>query len=121
MKTCTSAELLIAAERVSAGKIYMSDALSQEFANNLWEGNTALPHDGLSERESLVVAMLVSGWTVTAIGASLHLSVKTISTHKTRAMAKLKCKTLSELIQYAIAHDMMSACETMCLGRKSEQ
>lgn len=116
MKKCTSSELVTAASRVSRGRIHMSERLAEEFAISIWEGNVELPHAGLSEREQQVFAMIVCGRSVTEIGRLLNLSVKTISTHKTRAMRKLRCRNLSELIQYAVAHELTAECETLCAG-----
>lgn len=114
MKSCSSTELVAAASRVSAGKMHMSEALAEEVALGVWEKRTYPEHNGLSEREMQVFSMLVCGRTVTNIAASLHLSVKTISTHKARAMAKLSCKSLSDLVHYAIARNLKEECEARC-------
>lgn len=116
MKSCTSSELLAAASRVSAGKMHMSEALAEEVALNAWESRKEKPHETLSERERMVFSMLVCGWSVTNIANTLHLSVKTISTHKARAMLKLGCKSLSEIVHYAIAHHLKDECEARCQG-----
>lgn len=111
MKTCSSSELMTAASRVSVGKVHMSEALAEEAALSSWENRTDPAHMELSEREMLVFSMLVCGRTVTAIANMLHLSAKTISSHKARAMAKLRCKSLSELVHYAISLDLKEECE----------
>lgn len=102
MKTEPADELLIAVNKVSAGKVHMSDALAEAVAMNIWEGKEATLHELLSEREWVVFSMLVGGASVTSIATTLNLSVKTISTHKARAMVKLRCRNFSEMIQYAI-------------------
>lgn len=111
MKNCTSSELLAAVSRVSAGKVHISEALAEEVALNAWENRSGAPHQDLSEREMLVFSMLVCGRTVTNIANALHLSVKTISTHKARAMMKLGCKSLSDMVHYAISKDLKEECE----------
>lgn len=116
MKSCSSSELLTAASRVSAGKVHMSEALAEEVALNVWENRAELPHHDLSEREKQVFSMLVCGRTVTNIANMLHLSVKTISTHKARAMVKLGCKSLSEMVHYAIAKNLKEECEARSNG-----
>lgn len=116
MKSCTSSELLAAASLVSAGRVHMSEALAEEVALSAWEKRADLPHESLSEREMLVFSMLVCGRTVTGIASTLHLSVKTISTHKARAMAKLGCKSLSEMVHYAIANKLKEECEARSNG-----
>jgi DNA-binding NarL/FixJ family response regulator len=114
MKSRPSSELLAAASKVGAGKMHMSDALAEEVALHAWEGKQELPHETLSERERMVFSMLVCGWTVTKIGAALNLSVKTISTHKARTMQKLRCKSLSEMIEYAFSNGLKQECEVRC-------
>jgi hypothetical protein len=51
-----------------------------------------------------VFSLLVAGRSITEIANSLHLSVKTVSTHKTRIMQKMGMSSLSEMVQYAVAH-----------------
>lgn len=110
MKSRPALELLTAASRVSAGKIHMSERLAEEVALHMWEGKETAPHELLSDREYLVFAMLVCGRSVSRIAATLNLSIKTISTHKARAMVKLRAKSLSDLIQYSIANNLTAAC-----------
>jgi DNA-binding NarL/FixJ family response regulator len=117
MKSRPAVELLTAASRVSAGKIHMSERLAEEVALHMWEGKEAAPHDSLSDREYLVFAMLVCGRRVRRIAAALNLSVKTISTHKARAMAKLHCESLSDMIQYSIGHNLTAACRERSADR----
>jgi DNA-binding NarL/FixJ family response regulator len=117
MKSCPADELLHAASRVSAGKVHMSERLAEEVALNLWEGKETAQHESLSDREYQVFAMLVCGRTVSAIAAALHLSIKTISTHKARAMLKLRCTSLSDMIQYSIANNLTGECRARCVDR----
>lgn len=116
MKTCATSELLTAASRVSVGRIHMSPALAEEVALNAWEKRRDPAHLDLSDREMLVFSMLVCGRSVTAIANTLHLSVKTISTHKARAMAKLGCKSLSDLVHYSISKNLKDECEARSNG-----
>jgi DNA-binding NarL/FixJ family response regulator len=117
MKSRPADELLKAASRVSLGKIHMSERLAEEVALHMWEGKDALPHELLSDREFLVFAMLVCGRSVSRIAAVLNLSIKTISTHKARAMVKLRCKSLSDMIQYSIANNLTDVCRDRCTDR----
>ena len=61
--------------------------------------------------------MLVCGRSVSRIAATLNLSIKTISTHKARAMAKLHCNSLSDMIQYGIANNLTDVCRERCTDR----
>ena len=60
------------------------------------------PINGLSDRELQVLRLLASGKTPTAIADELHLSIKTVSTYRTRVLDKLSLNTTGELIRYAI-------------------
>jgi two-component system, NarL family, invasion response regulator UvrY len=115
MKSRPADELLKAASRVGAGKVHLSDQLAEEVALNMWEGKDTVFHEALSDREYLVFAMLVCGRSVSRIAAALHLSVKTISSHKARAMRKLRCKSLGDLIQYSIANHLADECRVRCV------
>jgi two-component system invasion response regulator UvrY len=114
MKTSSASELLVAADRVGSGKMHMSVALAEEVALSAWGDRQDAPHELLSDREKLVFSMLVCGFSVTSIAHKLNLSSKTISTHKARAMTKMRCKSLSELIEYAITKGLKEECEVTC-------
>ncbi len=65
----------------------------------------ATPHDSLSDREYQVLRLLGSGQTVSDIARALGLSVKTISTYRTRVLDKLGMRTNAELMRYAIENE----------------
>jgi len=65
-------------------------------------GGDALPHSRLSNREFEVFRLLVAGEGPTDIAARLHLSVKTVSTHKTRILEKMEMESTAELVRYAV-------------------
>ena len=99
---------LIAAIRIAArGGRYVSPALAEELAADLGSDLTTNPHERLSAREYEVMLLLASGRSVTAIAEQLHLSVKTVSTHRTRLLAKMKMNSTAELVRYALAHGLM--------------
>ena len=62
------------------------------------------PHEALSDREFEVLRLLVDGLGPTEIGDRLHLSVKTVSTHKSRILEKLNLGSTAELVRYALEH-----------------
>jgi DNA-binding NarL/FixJ family response regulator len=64
------------------------------------------PHDRLSDREYQVLRMLGSGRTVSEIASALALSVKTISTYRTRLLMKLQMRGNAELMRYAIENGL---------------
>jgi len=114
MKSCPASELLTAADRVGAGRMHMSETLAEAVALSAWGEKQDAPHDTLSEREKMVFSMLVCGWTVKNIAHALNLSSKTVSTHKARTLGKMGCKSLSELVEYAISRGLKEECEAQC-------
>jgi DNA-binding NarL/FixJ family response regulator len=68
-----------------------------------------LPHENLSEREIQVLRLVVAGKSLNAIAAELHLSPKTISSHKIRLMQKLGTDSNMDLVRYAIRHKLVAA------------
>jgi DNA-binding NarL/FixJ family response regulator len=63
-------------------------------------------HSGLSDRELDVLQRIVAGQRLTDIATALHLSVKTVSTHKSRIQEKLQLPTMAGLIRYGLEHDL---------------
>ncbi|MBK7860641.1 MAG: response regulator transcription factor [Archangiaceae bacterium] len=99
----TAPELLIEAVRkVVAGGRWVSPGLAERLASAIADPRTGLPHESLSNRELEVLTLIASGKTVGQIAQQLHRSVKTISTHRARLLAKMKMKTNAELTHYAI-------------------
>jgi DNA-binding NarL/FixJ family response regulator len=114
MKSCSTEELATAVEKVGKGRIHISPVLSEEIANRLYEGASGTLHNRLTERELQVFSLLVCGKRIVEAAEKLHLSVKTVSTHKVRIMRKLEINNLSEMIQYAISQGLMESCKTRC-------
>ncbi len=100
----SASELLLGALRkIAAGGVHIGDAAA---ASLLQSGDKA-PHEALSDREFEVLRLLVDGLGPTEIGERLHLSVKTVSTHKTRILAKLNVRSTAELVRYAIENRLV--------------
>lgn len=76
-------------------------------ALGLRQPSDVLPHTLLSDREYQVFLMLVHGKGITAIAEELSLSVKTVSTHKSRIQEKMALDSLSGLVKYAIRHQLI--------------
>jgi two-component system, NarL family, invasion response regulator UvrY len=92
---------------VIQGGRYVSHAMSEYLVDELARPADAPPHGRLSDRELQVLCLLASGKTVTQIAAELSLSVKTVSTHRSRILEKMRLKTNAELIRYAIWHRLV--------------
>jgi DNA-binding NarL/FixJ family response regulator len=92
--------LLGALRKIAAGGVHIGEAA----AASLLQAGEKPPHETLSDREFEVMRLLVEGLGPTEIGERLHLSVKTVSTHKTRILEKLALKSTAELVRYALEH-----------------
>ena len=102
LNTDSAAEQLVSALRkIAAGGVHIGEAA----AASLVAAERA-PHEGLSDREFEVLKLLVEGLGPTEIGERLHLSVKTVSTHKTRILEKLNLGSTAELVRYAIENKL---------------
>lgn len=101
-------ELLTAIGRVSEGKRYLSEALTERMANLVLNPSAAPPHESLSDRELQILQMLGAGLTPSVIANRLNLSIKTVSTYRTRLLGKLDLQTTGELIRYAIENKISS-------------
>lgn len=106
----SDADLLVqAVRRVARGGVYVSDNVAQLMARGLMPATSELPHTTLSDREYQIFHRLVLGQGLTEIANELSLSVKTISTHKTRILQKMSMTNISELIRYAVAHHLVTS------------
>jgi DNA-binding NarL/FixJ family response regulator len=101
-------ELVSAIRKVHTGGRYVSASLAERLAVEIGAGATdTLPHERLSNREFDVLCLLGSGRTVTEIAQQMSLSVKTVSTYRTRLLAKLPAATNADLVRYVVAHGLM--------------
>lgn len=107
-KTRPPAELLEALRQVARGQLYITAELAHRLAHQALTGRPdGQPHTQLTQREHEVFMALVQGLTVGAIAAQLHLSSKTVSTHKARIFRKLGVDNLSGLVRYALTNDLL--------------
>lgn len=104
----SDSELLVAAiRRVAKGGVHISDKVAELMVRGMRPTGKPQPHNLLSDREYQIFNMLVTGRSLTEIGAELSLSVKTISTHKTHILQKMNLSSAAELIRYAVAHNLV--------------
>ena len=101
-KNTASEEVVNAVKKVIAGGKYVSAALAENLATSLNSPVGKAPHEILSDREYQVMRLIAIGRSVKEIAFELSLSVKTISTYRTRIMDKMKLKTNAEIIRYAV-------------------
>ncbi len=101
-KDSASEELVRAVRKVAAGGAYVTASLAERVVQQL-NGAVGVPrHAQLSDRELEVLRRIVGGERLTDIARALHLSVKTISTHKTRIQDKLQLGSTAALVRYGI-------------------
>jgi len=100
-------ELIAAIRKVSEGGKYVSSSLAEKLAVYLETDHEKPVHELLSDREYQVMLMIASGKTVKQIADELSLSVKTISTYRSRTLRKMEMKNNAEITYYAIKHALV--------------
>lgn len=91
-----------AVRRVVSGKRYISQEVSEMLANEFGAPGEKLPHETLSDREYQIFLLLASAKTVSEIADILGLSVKTVSTYRSRTLEKMQLRNNAELMRYAV-------------------
>jgi two-component system, NarL family, invasion response regulator UvrY len=99
--------LIDAVRKIAAGGRYVSAELGETLASLVAGEAQGMPHERLSNREFEIFKMLASGRTVSQIAEGLELSVKTVSTHRTRILKKMEMKTNAELTHYAMKNRLV--------------
>jgi len=103
-KEAASGQLVGAIRKIAAGGVHISEAAAAQLvtAQGGAHAGDAAPHTRLSNREFEVFRLLVEGLGPTEIADRLHLSVKTVSTHKTRILEKMGMQSTADLVRYAV-------------------
>lgn len=97
-------QILTAIRTAVTGSRYVSPTLAEKLLAGVAPTGRKMPHEALSRREAEVLLMLSKGTSLTKIGEVLHVSVKTISTYRTRIVEKLGLQSNAELTRYVIEH-----------------
>jgi len=105
-KDSAATELTMAVRKVAAGGAYVTASLAERVVQQLSGIARAPRHSELSDRELDVLQRIVAGQRLTDIAEALHLSVKTVSTHKTRIQDKLQLPSTAALIRYGLEHGL---------------
>ncbi|MFK7964837.1 MAG: response regulator [Burkholderiaceae bacterium] len=106
-KEGANTQLVNAIRKVAQGRPYISTVVAEQLATHAMPGQYSQLHEELTDRELQVLRMLVQGTTVSQVARSLNLSVKTVSTHKSRVLGKLHLSSLAELVRYALEHNLV--------------
>ncbi|MFT5896078.1 MAG: two-component system invasion response regulator UvrY, partial [bacterium] len=105
-KGSSANEMEKAMRKVMEGEQYLSPDVAQRFAIDAIRGDDSNPFDRLTTRESEIINLLLQGQRNRKISTDLHISEKTVSTHRTRAFEKLRITTTTDLVRLAIRFDM---------------
>ncbi len=100
-------QLINVVRRLSKGGKYVNPELAEKLLFNPIVGSEKLTHTTFSDREFHVFKLIVSGEPLTSIGKKLSLSVKTVSTYRSRILEKMRMKNNAQLIRYAIQHKLL--------------
>jgi two-component system invasion response regulator UvrY len=100
-------ELIEAIRKVSTGRKYISATVAEKLAISLEANDERPAHESLSDREYQVMCMIASGKTIKTIADELSLSVKTVSTYRTRILEKMRMKNNAELTHYSIQNRLV--------------
>lgn len=112
-KCAVQTELFQAIDSVMQGKLYLGQSETQSLLHSFLSDNALYPDDDnpyklLSAREREVLKQLCQGFLIKQIAESLGISAKTVDTYKARIMEKLNCTHKSELVSYALRHNLLS-------------
>lgn len=100
-------ELIRAIKTVAYGKRFITPLVAENLAQNLDDSSDHLPHEHLSDREYQVMRMIANGNTPTAIAEKLCLSIKTVSTYRTRILQKMGLRSSAEITHYAVKNHLV--------------
>lgn len=103
-KDSAGGELVQAIRKLAAGGGFVTTSLAERLAIGLSTQHEGLPHTRLSDREFEIFRRIGAGQRLTDIATELHLSVKTVSTHKTRILEKMGLDSAAALIRYGLEH-----------------
>ena len=106
-KESAEADLVEAVRRVASGKRYLTQNLAASLLDALDADPDEDPHAALSDREYQVLRLIASGMTVGGIAEQLSLSVKTVSTYRSRLLQKMGMSNNSEITRYALENGLV--------------
>jgi len=106
-KDSATRELVAAVRKLVAGGVYVSASLAERLVLSLNGAHEDARHAQLTDRELDVLRRLAAGTRPAEIAQALHISTKTVSTHKTRILERLQLPNTAALIRYALEHDLV--------------
>jgi DNA-binding NarL/FixJ family response regulator len=106
-KSCPPGEIPIAVRAVAGGRRYVSEAVAAILADRIVGGGPDEPHERLSPRELDVFQRLARGQGPSEIAEALGVSVKSISTYRSRVLSKMGVERNADLTRYALEHSLL--------------
>jgi len=109
MKQEAAGQMISAIHQVLSGKVYLSESMAASMltrfvGRKVVRGGT--PVDHLTDRELQVLGLIGKGLGTRQIAEKLHLSIKTVENHREHIKAKLKLRSSSELVRYAVRWEL---------------
>jgi DNA-binding NarL/FixJ family response regulator len=111
LKTCASAEMVLAVRVVLRGNTYLSKSLSRDQVDCLrWQHKELVnEEERLTDRQREVLQLLAEGKVMKEVGDILHMTTRTVAYHKYRMMEVLGAKSNAELVKYAVRNHIVAA------------
>ena len=100
-------ELILAIKTVASGKRYITPSVADRLATYIEDNSKRPPHETLSDREMEILMLIGSGKQVSDIAEELNLSIKTVSTYRSRILLKMNMETNAQLIRYSLQHGLV--------------
>lgn len=100
-------ELIKAIRKIAQGRRYITETVSEQMADDLSKDTSKPLHETLSDREYQTMRLIASGKTVSEIAKELSLSVKTVSTYRSRILVKMNMKNNAAITYYAIKQGLV--------------
>ncbi|PPC77031.1 DNA-binding response regulator [Pokkaliibacter plantistimulans] len=106
-KDCDANTLIAGIRKLAQGGRYIQSDVAEKLAFDFDEAIDTAKHDSLSKREFHIFCLLARGLSVNEIAEELCISNKTVSTHKFRLMQKMSFTSHTEIVRYALAHNLI--------------
>jgi DNA-binding NarL/FixJ family response regulator len=111
VKKATAEEIITAIKAVHQNETYISPTISHKFVQEYLRGSRSSPQpafpDKLTFRERQILKLIAEGWASSKIAEHLHISVRTVETHRNNIMQKLKLHKVADLVKYAIRRNLV--------------
>lgn len=113
LKNAADDEMVLAIRAVARGEMVVDPSLTRGLLQRVIHPESRVKSGNmLSSRQKEILAMIAQGYTDKQISEKIHVSIKTVESHKARIKEKLNIGHRSELVQYAIQHDLVGPLRT---------